>query len=160
MRVAPDDATREFHEAFKLPVHFNARKLEGQELEFRKTLIQEEYTELMEALDGDDLAHQFKEAADLIYVLFGWDQHAGNRLMNVFAEVHKSNMSKLWNCENCDGAGDFIGVRNDYDGGVPHAVRKQCPDCVGTGKVVKYREDGKVLKPPTYVSPDLSHLVA
>lgn len=157
MRVAPDDATREFHEAFKLPVHFDARVLEGDELEFRRRLITEEYEELMEALDGIDLAHQMKEAADLVYVLFGWDQHTGNRLAEVFAEVHKSNMSKLWDCEECDG----IGQRECGEGFeclFEHFW--PCDNCNGTGKVVRYREDGKVLKPPTYVSPDLSHLVA
>lgn len=158
MRVAPDDATREFHEAFKLPVHFDARVLEGDELEFRRRLITEEYDELMEALEGTDLAHQMKEAADLVYVLFGWDQHAGNRLAEVFAEVHKSNMSKLWDCENCNGKGYFRAVAAENPSYVLH--EHQCLTCAGTGKIVKYREDGKVLKPPTYVSPDLSHLVA
>ncbi len=153
MTVAPDEATREFHEAFKLPVHFDARRLEGDELEFRKTLIREEYEELMEALDGDDLAHQFKEAADLVYVLFGWDQHAGNRLAQVFEAVHKSNMSKLWDCDDCGGTGQC-------DCGPFKCHFWQCTACNGTGRVVKYREDGKVLKPPTYESPDLSHLVS
>lgn len=157
MRVAPDEATREFHEAFKLPVHFDARVLEGDELEFRRRLITEEYDELMEALEGTDLAHQMKEAADLVYVLFGWDQHAGNRLAEVFAEVHKSNMSKLWVCDFCDGDGrEVIGWHDD---GEPLSWFP-CDACGSTGKVVRYREDGKVLKPPTYVSPDLSQLVS
>lgn len=145
----PDTMVREFHESFDLPVHEELRVLSGEELNFRRTLIQEEYEELMEALDGDDLAHQMKEAADLIYVLFGWDQHAGNRLWEVFEEVHASNMTKLWPCPDCTN-GLELHMNNDV---------RDCSTCGGGGKVVKYREDGKVLKPPTYTPPDLSGIL-
>lgn len=147
--VNPASAVREFHEFFDLAVSYEPRLLTGDELEFRKTLIREEYEELMEALDASDLAHQYKEAADLVYVLFGWDQHAGNMLAQVFAEVHRSNMTKLWDCDECTN-----GLANFGNGDV-----RDCPNCGGTGKFARYREDGKVLKPPTYAPPRLDHIV-
>lgn len=116
-------ALREFHETFDGENHqlsTDARALEGDLLELRKTLLREEFEELMEALDEGDVAHAYKEAADLKYVLYGLDVHMGQRLDAVFEEVHKSNMSKVWD----------------------------------DGKVHR-REDGKILKPPTYVAPDL-----
>lgn len=148
----PDVAVHEFHEAFGLPVHYDQRVLSGKELEFRRTLITEEYDELMEALDGDDLAHQMKEAADLVYVLFGWDQHAGNVLSAVFDAVHASNMTKLWSCEQCGGSGKRLVERLDF--------YVDCDTCNGRGGTVRYREDGKVLKPPTYTPPDLTGIIS
>ena len=108
----------------------------------------------MEALDGDDLAHTYKEAADLIYVIFGWDQHAGNLLQQVIAEVHRSNMTKLWPCDECAGTG-----HTDTPWLPPTYESFGCEACHGTGKVAKYREDGKVLKPPTYEPPNITAII-
>lgn len=63
---------------------------EGIQLRFR--LIQEEFKELMESQDPDNM---IKELADLVYVVlgtfiaFGWD------FDKAFDRVHESNMSKL-----------------------------------------------------------------
>lgn len=155
--IDPSEATREFHEFFKLPVRWQPTRLPEDELALRRKLIEEEYDELMEALDGDDLAHTYKEAADLIYVVFGWDQHAGNLLQQVFAEVHRSNMTKLWPCEACDGKG-WIGTCYPENGSEPWGGMS-CGVCHASGKVVKYREDGKVLKPPTYEPPNIAAII-
>lgn len=142
------DNVADFHRAFGLPVTDKARVLEGDELELRKTLIREEYEELMEALDGDDLAAQMKEASDLIYVILGWDLHAGQRLPLVFGAVHASNMGKLWDCEAAGCVGGWTET-NDV-----------CGECNGVGGYVKYREDGKVLKPPTYSPPNVERYLS
>lgn len=149
--IDPSEATREFHEFFGLPVRFLPTALPEDELALRKTLIKEEYDEFMEALDENDLIHAYKEAADLIYVVFGWDQHAGNLLSQVFAEVHRSNMTKLWPCEACDGRGFYMN-----ESCAPQQTT--CPHCEGSGKEARYREDGKVLKSPDYEEPDLSFI--
>jgi len=65
-----------------------------------------------------------KELADLLYVTYGSADTMNIPMDLVFAEVHRSNMSKLG------------------------------PD----GKPI-YREDGKILKGPSYKPVDLSHLV-
>lgn len=162
MPVDPTNLVREFHEFFGLPARTAAelRILSGDELEFRRKLLVEEYDELIEALDnGDDLAHIYKEMADLAYVLYGLDQHMGGKLSEVVSEVHASNMTKLWPCDNCNGRG-YKTTTNFYDNGgaapVAEKIKVDCLVCHNTGKIARYREDGKVLKPPTYVKPDLS----
>jgi len=160
----PTELTREFHEFFKRPVRDQATLVTGDELRLRRTLIAEEYDELDYefALETEgDLRQQYKEAADLVYVIYGWDQHAGNLLSRVLEEVHRSNMTKLWPCDFCDGTGTAT-TGCMYRETPPYtpmaAVVMRCAMCNGTGKVAKYREDGKVLKPPTYEPPDLSFI--
>jgi predicted HAD superfamily Cof-like phosphohydrolase len=119
-------------------------EISSDEIDFRLNLLTEEYLEVMDAFGrpveihnlydeplGPDFVEGYKELSDLEYVLHGFDMHLGQKLDEVFAETHRSNMSKLWECE-C-GAEDST-----------------CPQCNGTGEYVKRREDGKVLKPPTY----------
>lgn len=109
-------------------------------LELRKELIREEFQELIEALEeGDDLRSVYKELADLIYVCYGLDVHLGGYLDSALFEVHAANMTKLWPCE-CE------------DTGLP------CDTCSNTRLVVRRREDGKVLKPPSYCPPNLSFI--
>jgi hypothetical protein len=119
-------------------------------LEFRRTLVREEYEEFLEALDSGDLAHQLKEAADMVYVLYGWDQHVGNMLAEAFVEVHQSNMSKLWPCDECP---------DGFDAWLQGSTPETCSACDGTGKVVRMRDDGKVLKPPSYQPPNIERII-
>lgn len=135
---------QEFHAFFNGIIRTAPTRITGKELELRKNLIREEYEELMEALDGDDLRQVYKEAADLLYVLYGLDAHIGGRLDDVFAEVHRANMDKLWDCDKCDGTG----LDESYG----------CSKCEAVGKVAVYREDGKVLKPDDYEKADLSFI--
>lgn len=153
------DAVREFHEFFDLPVRDGFTELTPEELTFRLTLITEEFIEVMEAfgrpvevfrvLDAGggaelgttpDYINGYKELADLKYVIDGMDLHLGQRLDDVFHEVHRSNMSKLWACEcGCEFA--------------------NCPLCAGAGEYVKRREDGKILKPPTYSPAEVAPII-
>ena len=61
----------------------------------RQRLIQEEYDELIEALDEQDLAHIAKEAADVIVVVLGTMAEYGIPFDEVWDAVHKSNMAKV-----------------------------------------------------------------
>ena len=78
--------------------------------ERRINLIYEEYEEVSEAIihledtrlnltsssmeeAKEELA---KELADLLYVVYGTAEELGIPLQQVFTEVHKSNMSKVW----------------------------------------------------------------
>jgi len=64
-------------------------------IQLRKTLIQEEVGELLEALDEEDPAHIAKEAVDVMYVtaaifsLYGWDYEEAVR------RVAKNNQAKI-----------------------------------------------------------------
>jgi len=80
----------------------------------RKALIAEEFNEVMEAMEDfttfvnttlhdnnildarEPFFHIAKELADLLYVVYGTAEELGIPLQEVFTEVHKSNMSKVW----------------------------------------------------------------
>jgi len=93
----------------------------------RLSLLEEELDEYRQALAAGDLVEIADALTDLLYVLLGTFISHGlqDAAEDLFAEVHRSNMTKLG------------------------------PD----GKVI-YREDGKVLKPPTFEPPDLRRVLA
>ncbi len=152
MALAPSEALREFHEFFGLPARDEATTIFGDELRLRRKLLEEEYDELSDELDYEtemQLDLVYKELADLVYVAYGLDQHLGSKLDAVFEAVHRSNMTKLWDCDSCTD-GEYWIDGTMYD----------CSECKGTGKMVRYREDGKVLKPPTYEPPDIQKVIS
>lgn len=71
----------------------------------RATLIREETNEYLEAAEGYNATERkvqvpiksdvAKELADLLYVVYGTADAFGIDIDRVFAEVHRSNMSKL-----------------------------------------------------------------
>jgi predicted HAD superfamily Cof-like phosphohydrolase len=115
------DKVTEFHRAFGVtdPAAPTLADAATQQLRFK--LISEEFAEYQEALAKGDLVEVADALADLAYVVVGSAvAHGLTRFGDMFAEVHRSNMSKL-------GA---------------------------DGKPVR-REDGKVLKGPSWSPPDL-----
>lgn len=114
---------REFHETFGMPAPTTPGWVKDR-LDLRIALIREEWEEFWDEIDAEDLPKAAKEAVDLMYVLHGFLIEMGVDSDAVFDEVHRSNMSKVWD----DGT-------------------------------VKYREDGKVLKPPTYSQADIESLL-
>src|SRR5438105_7080967 len=65
-------------------------------LSLRARLIQEEADELKDAAESGNLAHAIKELCDLLYVVLGAANAYGVDIEPFFAEVHRSNMTKLW----------------------------------------------------------------
>jgi predicted HAD superfamily Cof-like phosphohydrolase len=61
----------------------------------RAHLMEEEHTELIEAMVDGDIEDIAKELADLLYVVYGTADEYGIPMDTVFAKVHISNMSKL-----------------------------------------------------------------
>jgi NTP pyrophosphatase (non-canonical NTP hydrolase) len=61
----------------------------------RIKLIEEEYDELIEAINWGDPALVAKELADLLYVVHGTAVAFGIPLDEVFQAVHRSNMTKI-----------------------------------------------------------------
>lgn len=92
------------------------------QLRFR--LIDEELTEFHEAQQNDDIIGIADAIADLLYVVYGAAIAYGIDADACFAEVHRSNMSKLGE----------------------------------DGKPI-YREDGKVMKGPSYSPPNLTPIL-
>ena len=86
-------------------------------------LIKEEFEELLEAWQNNDLVEVADACADLKWVIEGLEYSLGIPQQAVWDEVARSNMSKLVD-----------------------------------GKLIK-REDGKVLKPDTFVPPDIKSIL-
>lgn len=91
----PTDMVREFHEATGSPVGDRPKMVDDHRTQLRIELIKEEVSEVLEAVNNNDLENLAKELADLLYVTYGWAVEAGINLDAVFEEVHRSNMSKL-----------------------------------------------------------------
>lgn len=114
----------------------------------RWKLIMEEGKELA---DANDLVGALDAVSDLLYVVYGaavafgfsWEQ-----VDRAFAEVHRSNMSKLWTQEEID--------THCMDGHV--ADRAQNPD--GDRIWLVRRDDGKVIKSPSYSPANLAPILA
>ena len=142
----PSDLVSEFHAVYGMPnvvAEGGAPSLDFDRLGMRMALIQEEVTELIEAVYGPRAASRVEEVfgdlpdegvrdvvgaadalADLTYVVYGMALEAGIDLDKVLAEVHSSNLSKLM------------------------------PD--GS---VKRRDDGKILKGPNFREPQIAQIL-
>jgi len=87
-----------FHRSFRHPVGLKYPKpsaiIDG-EKNLRRTLIQEEFKELMYAISNQDDDEVLKELCDLVYVCVGFAVTYGWSFDTAFNRVHKSNMSKL-----------------------------------------------------------------
>lgn len=93
--MTPFQMVKQFHETYGQPVGDSPQFVLGDRLDLRLALIDEEYEEVTDAIEADDLVNFAKELADLIYVVNGFAVEAGIDLDAVVAEVHRSNMSKL-----------------------------------------------------------------
>jgi len=85
---------KEFHEKFGIPVGGLGFMLSAKRALLRVRLNEEENSELTAAIQMEDYVGMAKEAADIIYVVVGMCIEAGIPIEAVFAEVHRSNMTK------------------------------------------------------------------
>lgn len=86
---------REFHRAFEVAAPFKPVIPDENVIALRLKLIREETDELREALHGGDLTLAADAIADILYVTYGTAVALGIDIEPIFAEVHRSNMSKL-----------------------------------------------------------------
>lgn len=99
----PYQAVRKFHETYGLdirepgdPIDFSLENDEEMELfELRHELNREEWKELQAAWEDEDLVEYADAVCDLVYVLVGSLVSFGVDFDACFAEVQRSNMSKL-----------------------------------------------------------------
>ena len=94
---------QEFHEQFDIHVAPTPSAPDEPTQTLRNRLIQEEFEELQEAMQGNDLSAIAKELADLLYVVYGTAVSLGIDMEPVFKEVHRSNMSKVGGYKREDG---------------------------------------------------------
>ena len=141
----PYDLVREFQTSFNTP----------KDPDFWMGLIKEEVKEANEAAQ-----HLLKEAVDVFYTYCG--------LANVMRDQGKSEEevadyigNQLKECVPPTAVSDFIDALKEES--VIEAVlrvHKSNMSKLQPDGTVKRREDGKILKPDTYVAPDLTDLVS
>ena len=91
------EKVKEFMEVFGQKVESKPDWPDGDTMELRIDLIEEELGELRNAIiDGDGTLVDVADAlSDLLYVVYGAGHSFGIDLDKCFEEVHSSNMSKL-----------------------------------------------------------------
>ena len=91
----PFDCVREFHETYGLMVGQLPALPHEQMRQLRIDLLREEMDEYIAGETNDDIVEIADALADIIYIACGTAVAYGIPLDRVFAEVHRSNMSKL-----------------------------------------------------------------
>ena len=84
---------RTFGQEVKIKAEFPSNKI----VKLRYDLIQEELNELQNAINTKDLKEIADALTDILYVTYGAGHAYGIDLDKCFAEVQRSNMSKLGN---------------------------------------------------------------
>lgn len=92
------DKVREFHEVFGLDYHNEPIvDVSDKIIELRHRLMAEENDEYLEAAKNKDLTQIADALGDKLYILCGTIIAHGlqHKIVEVFEEIHRSNMSKL-----------------------------------------------------------------
>ena len=85
---------KEFHEKYGAPVRATPAQIGVKDRLRRARLISSEAAEFLEAADKGDFVGMVDALADILVVTYGAAVEMGVDLEPVFAEVHRSNMSK------------------------------------------------------------------
>jgi len=138
---------REFMQMFGQEVPDKQTMLSEGQRKFRDSLYEEENTELIESETLTDL---FDAIQDKLYVTFGDAVAAGFTAEDVsrgFAEVHRSNMSKLWTWDEVS--------KSKFDHGTTiNEIVSQHDK-----RFLVKRADGKVIKSPSYSRPNFTGII-
>jgi len=85
----------EFHKAFEVPIAACPALLPAEAALRRITLIESEAGELGDAFREKDLVKAADGIGDLLYVTFGTAVEMGLPIDEIFAQIHRSNMTKV-----------------------------------------------------------------
>ena len=88
-------SVKKFMQTFGQEVKENAEFPEEKIINLRYDLINEELSELKEAIDKKDIKEVADALTDILYVTYGAGHAFGINLDKCFEEVQNSNMSKL-----------------------------------------------------------------
>lgn len=91
-------AVETFHNAFKIPNNYEpTAKLSEADITLRYNLMKEENEEYLEAAKNGDMVEIADALGDQLYILCGTILKHGlqDKIAEVFAEIQRSNMSKL-----------------------------------------------------------------
>lgn len=89
----------EFHRKLGSPVLETPALISKERSDFRHRLMSEKVAEYKEGTDKADLENIAKELVDILYTTYGSILEHGlqDKIEDLFAEVHRSNMSKDYN---------------------------------------------------------------
>ncbi len=124
---AAQKMVQEFHEQFDIHRSTTPSIPNEAITTLRNRLIQEEFEELQEAMQGKDLPAIAKELADLLYVVYGTAVSLGIDMDPVFKEVHRSNMSKVGGYKREDGK--WVKPPTYSPASLDEIIRKQMESC-------------------------------
>lgn len=143
----------EFHTTFKAPILETPQIPSKDRCDLRVSLLQEELNELKQAIADNDLIEIADALCDLQYVLSGavLEFGLGEKFVDLFNEVQRSNMSKA--CSTEEEA--IATVKNYEEKGVAVFYEKS-----GEKYNVYRKEDNKVLKSINYSPADLQFLLS
>jgi predicted HAD superfamily Cof-like phosphohydrolase len=143
----------EFHETFKHPIQPKPIIPSTERCKLRVSLLAEELKELEEAIQQQDLIEVADALCDLQYVLAGaiLEFGLGEKFEKLFAEVHRSNMSKA--CKSPKEADETIAYYKAKDNtDAYYAVS-------GVNYLVYRKIDNKTLKSVYYSPADLKSIL-
>ena len=92
------EAVEKFHDAFNIKNNYEpTSEISINDMELRHRLMEEENNEYLEAAKNNDLVEVADALGDQLYILCGTILKHGmqHKIEEVFAEIQKSNMSKL-----------------------------------------------------------------
>lgn len=92
------EAVERFHDAFKIENNYAPTTAIGEDqIELRHRLMQEENDEYLQAAKNGDLVEVADALGDQLYILCGTILKHGmqHKIVEVFEEIQRSNMSKL-----------------------------------------------------------------
>jgi predicted HAD superfamily Cof-like phosphohydrolase len=144
---------KEFHKTFKHPIIDEPSIPSEKRSALRVELISEELKELEEAIRNNDLVEVADALCDIQYVLSGavLEFGMGNKFVELFNEVQRSNMSKA--CKTMEEA----------EATVKHYKENKSTDSYikeADGSYLVYRkEDDKTLKSINYSPADLKSIL-
>lgn len=149
----------EFNTAFDVKTaeyfDFNVFKSDPKLIQYRLSLITEEYNELLDAVKNHDYTETVDALTDILYVVYGMFTSIGCDADKAFDLVHNNNMTKL-----CDNENDAIETVEYYklhpELGYDTPDYKLSPD--NKHYVVYNQSTKKILKSIKWKNVDLSKL--
>ena len=144
---------KEFHELFDHPILPTPTIPDAKRCALRISLLVEELKELQVAIENNDIVEVADAFGDIEYVLSGavLEFGMGEKFPELFAEVHRSNMSKA--CKTLQEAEDTIKFYFEKDGTQSYYKEKN-------GFYLIYRKsDNKTLKYINYSPANLKSIL-
>ena len=147
------EQVKDFQKAFELPILDKPQLIDRKRAWLRIDLIEEELNELKEAVNEKDLVEVADALCDLQYVILGavLEFGMGEKFVEMFNEVHASNMSK-----SCNDILEAIETQNHY---LVNRETQSHIKQVGDKYNVLRLSDDKLLKSINYNPADLSKFV-